>query len=151
MVLKFRNIDTTPDDPVRDWGVEGMTAALDRGGLDDWSKLARAVVEEPFLEATLENAIGDAETGSAAAYVRLLIKHLRRTPSQVALDRLRDAFYRTQLTQGEAAALLGTSRSRLNTYLTGGVTPSMDILVAMEQLADERTRYQRAARLVLEY
>ena len=30
MPLRFRNIDTTPDAPVREWGFEGMLAALDR-------------------------------------------------------------------------------------------------------------------------
>ena len=47
MPLRFRNIDTTPDAPVREWGFEGMLAALDRGYAPHWSRLASAVASEP--------------------------------------------------------------------------------------------------------
>ncbi|MFT4235708.1 MAG: DUF3800 domain-containing protein [Microbacterium sp.] len=69
-----------------------------------------------------------------------------------ALDyqlRLRDAYYGTRLTQAELAARLGNSRSRLRTYISGTVTPSMDVLVAVEQIAAERRAPGLALNLVL--
>ena len=39
--------------------------------------------------------------------------------------------------QAAVADRIGTSRSRLNSYLAGKVTPSMDVLVAVEDLARE--------------
>ena len=41
--LKFRNIDVTPDDPVSEWGFEGVLACLERGHLKYWRKLAQAL------------------------------------------------------------------------------------------------------------
>src|SRR5699024_831342 len=123
MALAFRNITATPDDPVREWGFEGMLAALDRGGLDDWSKLARAVVAEPELEQDLLEALDSAETEAGSAYVRLLVAHLKRSPQQIALGRLRTAFHKTRFSQAEVARRRGTSRSRFSTYLSGKVTP----------------------------
>lgn len=35
--LKFRNLGVTPDDPVEQWGVEGILAAIDRGSLRYWN------------------------------------------------------------------------------------------------------------------
>lgn len=50
MPLRFRNIDATPDDPVSRWGVEGMSAALDRGYAQHWSRMAQAIADDPALE-----------------------------------------------------------------------------------------------------
>jgi hypothetical protein len=41
--LKFRNINVSPDAPVSLWGVEGITACLERGHLKYWRKLAVAL------------------------------------------------------------------------------------------------------------
>jgi len=42
-MLKFRNIDISPDDPVDMWGVEGILAAFQRGYVGDWRKIWRSV------------------------------------------------------------------------------------------------------------
>jgi len=42
-MLKFRNIDVSPDDPVEKWGVEGILCAFERGGVNDWRKIWKAV------------------------------------------------------------------------------------------------------------
>ena len=62
MPLRFRNIDTTPDAPVREWGFEGMLAALDRGYAPHWSRLASAVASEPGLREVFEEAAEAAES-----------------------------------------------------------------------------------------
>jgi len=38
-MLKFRNIDVSPSDPVERWGVEGILCAFERGGVEDWRKI----------------------------------------------------------------------------------------------------------------
>jgi hypothetical protein len=38
-MLKFRNINVSPDDPVEKWGVEGILCAFERGHVDDWRKI----------------------------------------------------------------------------------------------------------------
>ncbi|MDR1014991.1 MAG: hypothetical protein LBL86_08475 [Coriobacteriales bacterium] len=45
--LKFRNIQASPDDPVEQWGVEGILACLERGHLKYWHKLAHALRRDP--------------------------------------------------------------------------------------------------------
>lgn len=43
MSVKFRSLTVTPDHPVAEWGVEGIVAAIDRGGVEDWSKVIGAI------------------------------------------------------------------------------------------------------------
>jgi hypothetical protein len=42
-MLKFRNIDVSPNDPVEKWGIEGILCAFERGDVDDWRKIWRCV------------------------------------------------------------------------------------------------------------
>jgi hypothetical protein len=42
-MLKFRNIDASPSDPVEQWGVEGILCAFERGSIDDWGKIWRSI------------------------------------------------------------------------------------------------------------
>jgi len=42
-MLKFRNINVSPDDPVEMWGVEGILCAFERGHIDNWRKIWRSV------------------------------------------------------------------------------------------------------------
>ena len=42
-MLKFRNLDVTPDDPVEKWGVEGILCAFERGYVCDWRKIWKSV------------------------------------------------------------------------------------------------------------
>lgn len=149
MPLRFRNIDATPDDPVEAWGFEGMLAAIDRGYAKDWRKLVAAVAANPALRRAFDEAREAAESRATVALLDEALAQATRTPSQQALARLRAAYRGTRMTQAELASRLGTSRSRLNSYLAGRVTPSMDVLVAVEQIADEYRAPARAHNLVL--
>jgi len=42
-VLKFRNINASPSDPVEQWGAEGILCAFERGSVDDWRKIWKSV------------------------------------------------------------------------------------------------------------
>lgn len=149
MPLRFRNINVTPDAPVREWGFEGMLAALDRGHAAHWSRLATAVASEPDLREVFDEATEAAESRTTVALVRAMIDHRQRSAPDVARERLRSAHRATGLTQRELAAALGTSASRLSTYLSGRVTPAMDVLVATEELADREVALRNSRELVL--
>ena len=45
--LRFRNITASVDDPVETWPFEGILAAVERGTLPDWQRLAAAVPHTP--------------------------------------------------------------------------------------------------------
>ncbi|MFF5626847.1 helix-turn-helix domain-containing protein [Microbacterium sp. NPDC012755] len=137
MPLRFRNIDATPDDPVEAWGFEGMLAAIDRGYAKDWRKLVDAVAANPGLRSIFDEARDAAESRATVVAIDEALRLVLRTPAEIALDRLRGAFKATRMTQAELASRIGTSRTRLNSYLSGVVTPSMDVLVAIERIADE--------------
>jgi hypothetical protein len=47
MALKFRNINASPDDPVETWPFEGIVAAIERGTIPGWRRLARAIAADP--------------------------------------------------------------------------------------------------------
>lgn len=51
------------------------------------------------------------------------------------VTRLRDAIERSGMTQAQLAAAVGTSASRLSTYLSGKVVPSAAMLVRIERVA----------------
>lgn len=46
--LKFRNVAGSPVDPVETWPFEGILAAIERGSLPDWRRLARAIEADPW-------------------------------------------------------------------------------------------------------
>lgn len=68
------------------------------------------------------------------------------------MRRINEAFHRSGLTQAEFAARIGTSRTRLSTYLRGTVMPSAALLIAMESRVDDRMRRaaERDARILEE-
>jgi len=139
--LKFRNLTASPQDPVETWPFEGILAAVERGTLPDWRRLARAIQADPWgpvaqqvLEAVhlshpygttelLEGVVGrarkvaaDAERAEVAAEVRRLVGE-------------------SGLSQQDFAERIGTSRSRLSTYMSGKVVPSAALIVRMRRVA----------------
>ena len=138
--LKFRNITASPDDPVETWPFEGILAAVERGTLPDWRRLARAIQADPWgpvaqqvLEAVrlvrpygtadlLEGVVArarklaaDSERGEVAAEVRRLVND-------------------SGLSRKDFADRIGTSRSRLSTYMSGKVVPSAALMVRMRRV-----------------
>ncbi len=135
MPLKFRNLDVSPSDPVAKWGVEGILTAIDRGRLSDWRRIAREVVDDPWgpVARDLEEALELAEDRGAVGALReaLAVARERRSAEEresVAAE-LREIHGRSGMAQGEFARRLGTSRTRVNTYLTGKVVPSAAFMV----------------------
>lgn len=138
--LAFRNITATPDDPVEKWGVEGILAAIDRGSLSHWRRIAVAVKVDPRgpVAADLEQALTLAEDVGVAATLRRVLSRARRTAEAAAREEVRRRLSalvdESSLTAAQFAQRLGTSASRMSTYLTGKVTPSAALLVRAESV-----------------
>ncbi|MGH4010463.1 MAG: hypothetical protein ACRDTH_20265 [Pseudonocardiaceae bacterium] len=71
MPLTFRNIDTTPDDPVETWPLESVITALERGGLSHRRRLAAAIKADPWGPVTRAVIEALSVTPSAAFMVRM--------------------------------------------------------------------------------
>jgi DNA-binding transcriptional regulator YiaG len=139
--LRFRNITATPDDPVEQWGVEGILAAIDRGSLQHWRRIAGAVQADPRgpAAADLEQALRLAEDVGVAATLRRAFVQARHDADTRAREevgrRLARLVRESGLSAAEFAQRLGTSASRMSTYLTGKVVPSAALLVRAEGVA----------------
>lgn len=138
----FRNITVTPEDPVEQWGFEGLLAAIERGGMKLWRRIAAEVRRRPhgsvarLLEDEVLGAL--AHEGERALFQRVLMQARSASDEDAKLEvarRLRRMIERSGLTQREFAAELGTSPSRLSTYVSGKVMPGADVLVRAERVA----------------
>lgn len=139
--LAFRNVDASPADPVSRWPQEAIQTALERGGLSEWRRLAGAIQTEPWgpvarrveevltysrpygVAPALERAIGQSREAVEAA-----------EREAVAVE-IRGLVAASGLSQAEFASRLGTSASRLSTYVSGKVTPSAALLLRMRHVA----------------
>jgi DNA-binding transcriptional regulator YiaG len=138
--LKFRNITASPEDPVESWPFEGVLAAVERGTLPDWRRLAKAIHDDPWgpvaqqvLEAVhLSRAYGTAEL------LEGVVSRAREVAAASERDEVakevRSLVAASGLSQQGLAARLGTSRSRLSTYMSGKVMPSAALMVRMRRV-----------------
>lgn len=139
--LQFRNITTVPDDPVEKWGVEGILAAIDRGSILHWRRIAVVVRADPWgsVAADLEQALQLAEDVGVAATLRRTLSHARDDVDAAARAevrrRLQDLVEKSGLTAAQFAQRVGTSASRVSTYLNGKVVPSAALLVRCEAVS----------------
>ncbi|MGC8464203.1 MAG: helix-turn-helix domain-containing protein [Acidimicrobiales bacterium] len=146
MPLAFRNICVTPQDPVSDWGLEGIQTALERGDLSHWRRIAAEVRREPWGKVAEELAdvlsychpygvadvMGDILTSARAAEAR--------SEEETVAAEVRAIVASSGMTAKEFAARMGTSPSRLSTYMTGKVNPSAALMVRMRNIQRRRTR-----------
>ena len=139
--LKFRNITASPNDPVDTWPFEGIRAAVERGTLPDWRRWATAIQADPWgpvaqqvLEAIrLARPYGTAELlEGVVGRARTLAADSER--EDVAAE-VRDIVDRSGLSKQDFAERIGTSRSRLSTYMSGKVVPSAALMVRMRRVA----------------
>jgi len=144
-MLRFRNIDASPEDPVSTWGVEGLATALERGYLPHWQRIARAVRAEPHgtVARQLETALAVVEPNGATALLSDVLVQARESDRAAVARGLREHLRRSGLTAQDLAAAVGTSPSRLSTYLTGRVVPSAAIARRIERVAEEHARRGR--------
>lgn len=142
--LRFRNVDADPGDPVATWPTEGVIAALERGGLSDWRRLAAAVRADPW--GPVARRIEDALLATRPYGVQVLMERsLSRARSEAEAGeraevarRVRSLWQASGLDRSRFAERIGTSASRLSTYLSGKVAPSSTLLVRMERVSSEK-------------
>ena len=139
--LKFRNITASPEDPVETWPFEGVLAAVERGTLPDWRRLARAIQADPW--GPVAQQVLEAVELSRPYGTRELFEGVVKRARQMADDSeraevataVRDLVSASGLSQQDFAARMGTSRSRLSTYMSGKVVPSAALIVRMRRVA----------------
>jgi DNA-binding transcriptional regulator YiaG len=139
--LAFRNVDVSPGDPVSAWPFEAVQTALERGGLTEWRRLAAAIQANPWgpVARQVEGVLSHSRPyGIAAAFERAIerareaAEAKERKAVAAEIGRLVVA---SGLSRAEFASSLGTSASRLSTYVSGKVTPSAALLLRMRRIA----------------
>lgn len=139
--LVFRNVDASPDDSVSEWPQEAIQTALERGGLSHWRRLAKAIRAEPWgpVARRVEEVLTYSRPYGVAEAMERIIARARNTAEiseRAAVAAEIDALVRNSgLSRAEFASRIGTSASRLSTYVTGKVTPSAASLVRMRHVA----------------
>ncbi|MCR1784585.1 helix-turn-helix domain-containing protein [Nocardioides carbamazepini] len=124
--------------------------ALDEGNVPSWRRQASAIAAEPwagpgsawialldpsrdaFALACLSAHVDRAQRDAAAQERGAVAKHIRRTIAEAGVS------------QREFAQLIGTSQSRLSTYVSGTVVPSAAMLVRISQAGDGLRRSARS-------
>ncbi|GAA2173200.1 hypothetical protein GCM10009784_06610 [Arthrobacter parietis] len=143
-MLKFRNLNIDPEAPVDQWGFEGLLAAVERGDIRDWRRIAEAVMASPRGKAAaeLKEVLAATESPAMSALFSRILRHSVRDAEdaerQEVTQDLAAYLTRSGLTRAEFAQQLGTSPSRLSTYLTGKVVPSAVMMVRARRLVERR-------------
>lgn len=141
MTVAFRNVDASPDDHVRTWPFEGLVEVIDRGLVADWRPVFAEIRRSPWgtVARRVERYLGYRDHDGVSTLFRLVIDRARadadRSDRDEVAARVRDAVERSGLTKAEFASSIGTSASRLSTYLSGSVTPSAALLLRIERAA----------------
>jgi DNA-binding transcriptional regulator YiaG len=139
--LAFRNVDVTPTHPVSEWPLEAIQTALERGGLSDWRRLTAEIEADPWgpvarrIEAALDYS---RPYGIDVAFERAIarFREAAEAAERRAVAEEIDGFVRESgLSRAEFASRVGTSPSRLSTYVSGKVTPSAALLLRMRRAA----------------
>lgn len=144
MAVRFRNVDADPSDPVETWPYEGLVAAIERGTLNDWVRITKAIDRDPWGPTTqrVEEYLTYESPWGVGPLLQRAITRARaqateREKREVAKQVSR-LIERSGLSMAEFAGRIGTSRSRLSTYRSGSVTPSAALLHRMQRLVDRR-------------
>lgn len=141
MALQFRNVDADPDDDVRTWPFEALVTAIDRGLVPDWQPILAEVRRSPwgFVARRVERCLDLRPHDGVSALFRSAVDRARAAAERADRDevasRVRAAVERSGLPNVRFAEHIGTSASRLSTYLSGKVTPSAAMLLRIERTA----------------
>ncbi len=141
MPVAFRNVDASPDDDVETWPYEALVTVIDRGLVPDWQPIFAELRRSPWgrVARRIEHYLTYREPGPTSTMFTLAVQHARaeadRGDRAEAAARVREAVNRSGMSKAEFARLVGTSASRLSTYLNGKVTPSAAMLIRIERTA----------------
>jgi len=141
MPVEFRNVDASPEDDVGTWPYEALVTVIDRGLVGDWRPVFAELRRSPWgrVARRVELYLSYRQPDGVSTLFALAIERARADADQAdraeVVNRVRDAASRSGLPNREFARLVGTSASRLSTYLSGKVTPSAAMLVRIERAA----------------
>jgi DNA-binding transcriptional regulator YiaG len=139
--LKFRNITASPDDPVDTWPFEGILAAVERGTLPDWRRLAAVIRADPWgpVAQQVLDAVRLSRPYGTAELLEGVIGRARKLAAdserEDVASQVRELVGGSGLSKQDFAERIGTSRSRLSTYMSGKVVPSAALMVRMRRVA----------------
>lgn len=142
--LRFRNVDAETTDDVATWPYEALVTAIDRGLVPDWRPVFAEIRRAPWgpvarrAERYLAYRDPDGVSTLFASAIERARKEAERADRADVAARVRAAVERAGTTKAEFAASVGTSASRLSTYLSGKVTPSAALLIRIERTADSQ-------------
>jgi len=141
VTLRFRNVDFDQDAPIDGWPAQAIETLIDRGSIEDWRRLARAIRANPWGPAarSTENVTS---WGEHYGIDELLIQVLRHAREEVALRgreryaaEIRAWRAETGLSLRQFALAAGTSAPRLSDYEHAKVAPTTDVLARLEHVA----------------
>lgn len=141
MTVAFRNVSVRPADPVGEWPTEAVQAALERGDIREWRLLANEIRVEPWgpTARRVEEVLGHSRPYGVAGLLERGIKGARRRAEadereEVATE-LGALIAASGLTQAEFARRIGTSPSRMSSYVNGAVVPGATLIVRARNVA----------------
>ncbi|MCR1781143.1 helix-turn-helix domain-containing protein [Nocardioides carbamazepini] len=118
-----------------------LDALIDGKDLAAWRALAAAAVAAPWTGqaerhlALISSGGRVGETAGLQAFVEMVQRVTREDERRAVAHQIRSSVESTGLSQREFAALIGTSPSRLSTYLTGAVAPSATMALRIARVA----------------
>ncbi len=140
--IAFRNVDASLADPVERWPYEALVAAIERGQLSQWARIARAVRRDPWGQVA-RDVEAYAQYGDDDGVISLLMESIRQAREEAekaeraeVARRVQEAIASSGLSAERFARFVGTSASRLSTYRSGAVTPSAAMLVRIERAGE---------------
>ena len=140
MSLSFRNLTISPTAPVGEWPTEAVQAALERGDLGDWHRIAAEFRRDPWgrTAGQVEEVLSHSRPYGVAELMETVLTRARHSAAeaerqQVATD-IRHAVARSGLSKADFAVRIGTSASRLSTYLSGKVVPSAALMIRINRV-----------------
>ncbi len=143
MTVSFRNVDAHPDDDVLTWPYEALITVIDRGLVSDWQPIFAEIRRSPWgpVSRRIERYLTYRPPDGVGTLFRLAVNEARlsveNTDKDEVATRVRSAVEQSGLTAAEFAKLVGTSPSRLSTYMTGSVVPSAALLIRIERHAQK--------------
>jgi DNA-binding transcriptional regulator YiaG len=143
MALAFRNLTITPQAPVSQWPTEAVQAALERGDLADWHRIAAEIRASPWgaTARQVEEVFSYAHPYGVTEAMQTVLSRARERAEAneraAVAAAIREAVERSGLSQAEFASRIGTSPSRLSTYVSGKVTPSATLMVRISHVAHQ--------------
>jgi DNA-binding transcriptional regulator YiaG len=146
MSLAFRNLTIAPQAPVSQWPTEAVQAALERGDLADWHRIATEIRASPWglIARQAEEVLSHARPyGIAEAMETVLSRARARAEAaerEAVAAAIREAVQRSGISQAEFASRIGTSPSRLSTYASGKVIPSATLMLRITHVADQQSQ-----------